>query len=113
MYAEIANVFNFEHNIIYDVFVVPEYDIDSPNYFYLSNLICLIPLIYLVYATNYGLFQLKISNIYALHKNHMTDPPCLLFSGMLLMRMAVPIAYNFLQLTKVKKAAIYEVMGPV
>lgn len=29
------------------------------------------------------------------------------------MRMAVPIAYNFLQLTKVEKAAIYNVMGSV
>jgi len=64
-----------------------------------------------VYATNYGLFQLKISNIYALHKNHQSDPPCLLFSGMLFMRMAVPIAYNFLQLTKVEKAAIYDIFG--
>ena len=74
---------------------------------------CLVPLIYLVYATNYGLFQLKVSNIYALHKNHHTDPPCLLFSGMLMMRMSVPIAYNFLQLTHIENAAIYVVMGPV
>ena len=29
------------------------------------------------------------------------------------MRMAVPISYNFLQLTKVQKAAIYNVMGSV
>lgn len=70
-------------------------------------------MIYLVYATNYGLFQLKVSNIYALHANHHTDPPCLLFSGMLFMRMSVPIAYNFLQLTHVKSAAIFIVMGPV
>jgi len=67
----------------------------------------------LVYATNYGLFQLKVSNIYALHKNHHTDPPCLLFSSMLLMRMSVPIAYNFLQLTRVDNAAIFIVMGPI
>jgi hypothetical protein len=32
---------------------------------------------------------------------------------MLLMRMAVPIAYNFLQLTKVQNAAIFKVMGAV
>lgn len=74
---------------------------------------CLVPLVYLVYATNYGLFQLKVSNIYALHKNHHTDPPCLLFSGMLLMRMSVPISYNFLQLTHVEQAAIFKVMGSV
>lgn len=68
---------------------------------------------YLVYATNYGLFQLKVSNIYGLHTNHHTDPPCLLFSSMLLMRMSVPISYNFLQLTNIDKAAIYQVMGAV
>ena len=68
---------------------------------------------YLVYATNYGLFQLKISNIYGLHRGHHTDPPCLLFSSMLMMRMAVPISYNFLQLTNINRAAIYNVMGSV
>ena len=66
-----------------------------------------------MYATNYGLFKLKVSNIYALHSNHHTDPPCLMFSSMLIMRMAVPIAYNFLQLTHVDRAAIFIVMGPV
>jgi hypothetical protein len=66
-----------------------------------------------VYATNYGLFKLKVSNIYALHSNHHTDPPGLMFSSMLIMRMAVPIAYNFLQLTHVDRAAIFIVMGPV
>lgn len=37
----------------------------------------------------------------------------MLFSGMLLMRMSVPISYNFLQLTHMKKAAIFQVMGAV
>lgn len=78
-----------------------------------TQIACLIPLLYLVYATNYGLFQLKISNIYGLHKNQHTDPPCLLFSSMLLMRMSVPISYNFLQLTSIDQAAIYQVMGAV
>jgi hypothetical protein len=69
--------------------------------------------VYLVYATNYGLFQLKVSNIYALHKNHHTDPACLIFCSTLMMRISVPIAYNFLQLTHVEKAAIFKVMGPI
>lgn len=29
------------------------------------------------------------------------------------MRLTVPIGYNFLSLTKVKKSAFYEVMGPI
>jgi hypothetical protein len=36
-----------------------------------------------------------------------------MFSSMLIMRMSVPIAYNFLQLTHVDRAAIFIVMGPV
>jgi hypothetical protein len=32
---------------------------------------------------------------------------------MLLMRMSVPISYNFLQLTSIDQAAIYQVMGAV
>jgi hypothetical protein len=113
LYAEMASIFDFKHNIIYDLVNAPAVDAEGSGYFFVQQLICLIPLVYLVYATNYGLFQLKVSNIYALHKNHHTDPPCLLFSGMLLMRMSVPIAYNFLQLTQMEKAAIYVVMGPV
>ena len=37
LYAEIANVFNFEHNLIYDFFQATSSSEDSPNYFYLSN----------------------------------------------------------------------------
>ena len=37
IYAEVANVFDFKHNLIYDFVTVPDYDIDSPNYFYISN----------------------------------------------------------------------------
>eukprot|EP00347_Sterkiella_histriomuscorum_P011527 403372114 len=77
------------------------------------SLASLIPLVYLVAATNYGLFQLKVSNIYALHKNKSTDPSCLLFSSIFVMRLAVPISYNFLQLTQMNDAAVYRVMGPV
>lgn len=37
LYAEIANVFDFEHNLIYDFFEATSSSEDSPNYFYLSN----------------------------------------------------------------------------
>lgn len=37
LYAEIANIFNFKHNLIYDFVTSPDYDIDSPNYVYISN----------------------------------------------------------------------------
>jgi hypothetical protein len=37
IYAEVANVFDFKHNLIYDFVTAPYYDIGSPNYFYISN----------------------------------------------------------------------------
>ena len=70
------------------------------------------PLGYIVAGTYIGLFDLKVSNIYGLHDHH-SDPSSLLFSTLFLMRLAVPIGYNFLSLTGVEKASFYEVMGPV
>lgn len=37
LYAEIANVFNFKHNLIYDMVTYPDYDKSNPNYVYISN----------------------------------------------------------------------------
>jgi len=37
LYAEIANVLNLKHNIIYDVFNSTNFDVSSPYYFYVSN----------------------------------------------------------------------------
>jgi hypothetical protein len=37
IYAEIANIFNFKHNLIFDIVTSPDFDINSPNYFYISN----------------------------------------------------------------------------
>jgi len=39
LYAEIANIFKFKHNLIYDIVTSPDYDINSPNYIYISNVI--------------------------------------------------------------------------
>ena len=37
LYAEIAYIFKFKHNLIYDIVTSPDYYINSPNYIYLSN----------------------------------------------------------------------------
>ena len=73
----------------------------------------MIPLGYICASSYYGLFKIKVQSVYALHRNQKTDPPCLVFSGMLLMRLAVAVAYNFLELSHVKKCAFFEVMGPL
>jgi hypothetical protein len=37
IYAEIANIFHFEHNLIYDIVTAPDVNEKSPGYFYWSN----------------------------------------------------------------------------
>lgn len=71
------------------------------------------PLAYICSCTYFGLFKIKINSFYALHSNRQTDPASLVFSGMLLMRLAIAVAYNFLELSRVKKCAFFEVMGPL
>lgn len=123
LYAEFVNMFGAEYNIIYNIITDSTLN-DTQSYFvshvYLINfnnltyqIACLIPLMYLVYATNYGLFEMKVTNGYALHRNHRTDPSCLLFSSMHIMRLSIPIAYNFLELTKLKSTALFNVMGSI
>ena len=72
---------------------------NSKASFLLANLICMVPLCYICAASYYGLFKIKVQSVYALHRNQQTDPACLVFSGMLLMRLALSVAYNFLELS--------------
>jgi len=81
--------------------------------FFVANLICIVPLAYICTSSYFGLFKIKVHSFYALHSNQQTDPPCLVFSGMLLMRLAIAVAYNFLELSRVKQCAFFEVMGPL
>lgn len=91
-----------------------DYSADSRDLnFYLANFICIVPLSYIGASSYFGLFRIRIQSVYALHPKHQTDPPCLVFSGMLVMRLAVAIAYNFLELTGVDKCAFFNVMGPL
>lgn len=69
---------------------------DSTKAFVATNAICLIPLFYICVCANFGMMNLKIGSIYALHTGQNTDPACLVQSAMLLIKLAVPIAYNFL-----------------
>ena len=77
------------------------------------NLICLIPLGYICGAANYGIINLKFSRFFSLHSNGMTEPAMLVYSGALLMKLAVSVAYNFLSLTGVDNCAFFIVMGPL
>jgi len=63
------------------------------------NLVCLIPLGYICLAANYGIINLKLGKLFAIHQNGMTEPSNLVYCGSLLTKLAVSVAYNFLSLT--------------
>lgn len=46
------------------------------------KVVTLIPLCYLAFAVNVGLFNMKFSGFFGLYKDHQTDAPSLLFSSM-------------------------------
>ena len=64
--------------------------------FFVQNIIILIPMGYMLYAANFGLFDFDQIEFLALHWSHNTDPYCLLYSSINTWRLAIPIAYNFL-----------------
>lgn len=58
------------------------------------------------------MFNFKVDGVYALNRGQ-TDPVSLIYSAMLLMRLAIPVAYNFLDLVGLQDSAFYDVMGAV
>lgn len=68
----------------------------SGRSFFYANLVCLIPLGYICTSANFGMFSFKITSFYALHEHQQTEPSHLLYSALLLTRLAYAVAYNFL-----------------
>jgi hypothetical protein len=86
---------------------------NGANSFIAVNCICLIPLGYICASSNYGMFSIKVNSIYEVHGNQTTDPGSLVYSAMLLTKLAVSVAYNFLALSGVDNCAFFVVMGPL
>ena len=70
-----------------------------------------LPLFYIALCTFFGLFSMKFSYFFALRWNHHTDPASLLFGATLLMRLAAPMVYNYLQLQGGTNTSFIHVMG--
>ena len=85
----------------------------STKNFFMANLVCLVPLGYICASANFGMFSFKVSSIYALHPAQQTEPSHLIYSALLVTRLAYAVAYNFLELTGVKNCAYFQVMGPL
>ncbi len=67
------------------------------------NLLCLIPLIFLFFTALHGLFKLKLTGFYSMHKNRHTDSISLLFLAGFMCRVGFPLCINFIQILKLKK----------
>jgi len=77
-----------------------------------AYMVYFVPLCYIALCTFYGLFSMKLSYFFALRWDHHTDPSSLLFCGTLLMRLAAPLVYNYLQLQGGTHTSFIYVMGP-
>ena len=109
---EVTLYMNWDHSSLYNKWTNYS-EANESGSFFLANFLCIMPLGYICATSYFGLFKIKIMSFYALHPKQQTDPTCLVYSGMLLMRLAMAVAYNFLELSNVKKCAFFEVMGPL
>lgn len=79
--------------------------------FGLTQVLCILPLTYMVCTAYWSVFRLKITGWYGLYSNHNTDTGSLLWCASLLARLAAPLSYHFLLLVRVKGTAFQVMMG--
>merc|ERR1719353_210871 len=79
--------------------------------FVATQLLCMVPLGYMVCTAYWSVFRLKIAGWYGLYPNHNTDTSSLLWCASILARLAAPLCYHFLKLVQVKGTAFQEMMG--
>ncbi len=81
--------------------------------FLVTYLVCMLPIAYICLCANFGMMNIKIGSLFALHTNQMTDPACLVQSAMLITKLSVAVAYNFLKIIEIEDCAFFRVMGPI
>lgn len=75
-----------------------------------TQILCLIPLSYIVLCTYYGMFQLKLPGWYGIYPKN-TDPSSLVYCAFYLSRLSAPLAYNFFLFAKVKNPVFFQSIG--
>lgn len=78
-----------------------------------TQLLCILPLGYMLLCTHSSLFYLKFQGFYGLYPHNMTDPSNLAWSASFLAKLTAPLCYNFLKFIKVTGTQFYAVMGVV
>mmetsp|Transcript_100730 Transcript_100730/g.285507 ORF Transcript_100730/g.285507 Transcript_100730/m.285507 type:complete len:607 (-) Transcript_100730:114-1934(-) len=79
--------------------------------FGLTQVLCVVPLTYIVCAAYWSVFRLEIAGWYGLYPNHNTDTSSLLWCASIFARLAAPLCYHFLFLIRVKGTALQAMMG--
>ena len=93
LFFEVSLYLDWDHASVYKDWTSYSQE-NSRQSFFVANLACIIPLAYICSCSYFGLFRIKVSSVYAIHANQKTDPPCLVYSGMLILRLAVAVAYH-------------------
>jgi hypothetical protein len=75
-----------------------------------TQLLCLIPLLYVILCTEIGLFQIKFSVSKSLFHRH-SETSSLIWTSAFLARLITPLGFNFLKLIKVTDTQYSDVMG--
>lgn len=76
-----------------------------------TQILCLIPLLYIVLCTYLALFRLKLKGRYGLYQNNHTDPSNLCWSAFTMAKLAPPLCYNFILFIKIEDSVFYKVYG--
>eukprot|EP00933_Yihiella_yeosuensis_P017204 TRINITY_DN14438_c0_g1_i1.p1 TRINITY_DN14438_c0_g1~~TRINITY_DN14438_c0_g1_i1.p1 ORF type:complete len:631 (-),score=44.14 TRINITY_DN14438_c0_g1_i1:141-1985(-) len=79
--------------------------------FGVTQVLCTLPLGYMVCTAYWSVFRLKIAGWYGLYPNHNTDTGSLLWCASVLARLAAPLCYHFLLLIRVKGTSFQAMMG--
>ncbi|KAL4502427.1 hypothetical protein ABPG72_012014 [Tetrahymena utriculariae] len=82
----------------------------SDEYFK-TQILILIPLLYISFCSYYGLFHIQFSGFYCFFKHHNTDAPSLLFGSINFSRVSAPLCYNFLQMMRIQNTSCEQVIG--
>lgn len=83
----------------------------TTNSDFLSLVITMGLLTYILVCAYWGLFQLKLFSYYRLIPGKQTDANSILFSALYLSRIAAPLALNFIRMTKVSGSSFQKVMA--
>eukprot|EP00929_Paragymnodinium_shiwhaense_P030693 TRINITY_DN17350_c0_g1_i1.p1 TRINITY_DN17350_c0_g1~~TRINITY_DN17350_c0_g1_i1.p1 ORF type:complete len:639 (-),score=90.56 TRINITY_DN17350_c0_g1_i1:159-2027(-) len=78
-----------------------------------TQLLCFVPLSYMVCTAYWSIFRLKVAGWYGLYSNHNTDISSLLWCASTLSRLSAPLCYHFLLLVRVEGTSFQALMGQI